>query len=133
MTNKAQSKNLLSVKEVSKILAVHPQTIYTMCEDKKIPYLKIGESQRSIRFDPDDISEWLEDGKHKVCKTIVKEPVLTFSVREYDKLFLMSVPMVGRKNFKSWNYGYGGIYERKTKGGLIRFDIWYYDQNRQIN
>ncbi len=130
---KTSSKNLLKVEEVSKVLALHPQTIYTMCADNKIPHLKIGQSQRSIRFDAEDINKWLDERKHQVSKPVVLEPILASSVREYDKLFLKRrIPMAGKKGSGHWNYGYGGIYERKTKAGLIRYDIWFYDEHHKI-
>ena len=117
---------------MSKLLGYHPQTVYDMCSNGQIPHLKIGETQRSIRFDSSDISEWLEDRKQKVSKNIVLEPVMAFSLKEYDKLFLRRFPMSGKKSNGHWNYGFGGVYERKTKGGLTRFDIWYYDENHRI-
>jgi len=131
--SETKKKNLLTVKEVSKVLSLHPQTIYDMCGNNKIPHLKIGETQRSIRFDSSDIDKWLEDRKQQVCKTVIKEPVLAFSVRDYDKLFLKrSVSMSGKKGSGHWNYGYGGVISRKTLGGIVRWDVWYYDEHRKI-
>jgi len=130
--SETRKKNILSVKEVSKLLGYHIQTIYDMCSNGQIPHLKIGKSQRSIRFDSSDVNEWLEERKQQVSKNIVLEPIEVSSFREYDRLFLRRFPMSKKKGSGHWNYGYGGILERRTKSGLTRFDIWWYDQNRKI-
>ena len=113
-------------------IGLHVQTIYTMCADREIPHLKIGETARSIRFDAEDVGKWLDERKQRVSKSIVLEPVMTASFREYDKIFLRRIPMAGKKGNSTWNYGFGGIISRKTKAGLVRWDIWYYDEHRKI-
>ena len=110
-------------------MGYHPQTIYEMCANREIPHLKI---RRSIRFNPSNIDKWSEDRERKVSKNIILEPVMVYSAKEYDKTFLRSVPMTGKNGNRSWNYGFGGVYERKTKAGLKRYDIWYYDENHRI-
>lgn len=127
-----KAKNLLNVKEVAKLLGLHDQTIYDLCKNNEIPHLKIGKTQRAIRFDAEDVDKWLDERKQKVCKNIVLEPVMAFSPKEHDKTFLRSVSMSGKNGLRHWNYGFGGIMQRETKGGLIRYDIWYYDEHRKI-
>ncbi len=129
---KTSGENLLKVKEVAEKIRLHPQTLYQMCNNEQIPHMKIGETQRSIRFDVDKIDKWLEDREHQVSKTVVLEPVMAFSPKEYDISFLRSVSMSGKKGSGRWNYGFGGVMERKNKNGIVRFDIWYYDQERKI-
>lgn len=44
---------LISSFELAKRLKIHYQTLYTMIEDGKIPYISLGE--RSKRFDYDEV------------------------------------------------------------------------------
>lgn len=48
---------LYTVKDLAKILAVKPLTIYRMVERGQLPAVKIG---KSIRFKPEDINAYLE-------------------------------------------------------------------------
>jgi len=54
-------KELLTVEELSKRLKVKPKYIYELTSQKAIPFYKIG---RFVRFDPQEIDQWLEC--HKV-------------------------------------------------------------------
>ncbi|MFQ6070020.1 MAG: hypothetical protein ACE5LC_05775 [Candidatus Aminicenantales bacterium] len=38
---------------------------------------------------------------------------------------------MSKKNSKRWNYGFGGVYVRKTKTGAERWCIWFYDEKRR--
>lgn len=51
--------NLLTVKEVSALLRVSPQTLYKMLEQGCIPALRIG---NQWRFERQRVLEWLERG-----------------------------------------------------------------------
>lgn len=48
---------LYTVKDLAKILAVKPLTIYRMIERGQLPAVKIG---KTIRFKPEDIDAYLE-------------------------------------------------------------------------
>lgn len=54
-------KELLTVKEAAPILKIHPQHIYRLVYQKRIPYIK--KPGLGIRFDPDEIEKWIEEGK----------------------------------------------------------------------
>lgn len=51
---------LLDVTQLSKEINISPSGIYTWVSFKKIPYIKIG---RTIRFDSEEIKQWLEARK----------------------------------------------------------------------
>lgn len=50
-------KRLYTTKELSEMLSIHENTIFKM-RKKGLPYKKIG---RSVRFNYDDVIEWLEN------------------------------------------------------------------------
>lgn len=58
-------KKLLSVKELSEKLGIAVETIYVWTSMKQIPYYKVG---RLVRFNEDEIEQWLEKRKQQVCK-----------------------------------------------------------------
>ena len=53
---------LLKVDDVAEILGMHPQTVYRMARQGKIPSVKIG---RSLRFDSEEIEEWIKGRKER--------------------------------------------------------------------
>ncbi len=53
-------KNKLTVLMVSEILSVSPKTVYFWCDLRIIPHYRIG---GSIRFDPEEIEEWMKSCK----------------------------------------------------------------------
>jgi excisionase family DNA binding protein len=53
---------LLTIKEVSETLSVKEKTVYSWVELRRIPFVKLN---GSIRFDQDDISEWIKN-----CKSV---------------------------------------------------------------
>ena len=48
---------LLSVKEVSAITGLAPDTIYKMISQRRIPFVKVG---RLVKFKQQAIDEWIE-------------------------------------------------------------------------
>ena len=55
-------ENLLNIRELAQRLGVQVKTIYCWVHAREIPYVKVG---RLVRFDPADISQWVEDRKIK--------------------------------------------------------------------
>jgi excisionase family DNA binding protein len=53
----AASERLLTAKELARILAISPKTVYGYVERNAIPHFKI---QANVRFRPRDIAEWLQ-------------------------------------------------------------------------
>lgn len=51
-------ENLLTLKEVAKLLRLSPQTLYKMLEQGEIPAVKIGSQWR---FDREQLKSWLEN------------------------------------------------------------------------
>src|ERR1700716_3131285 len=54
----AQCERLLTAKELARILAISPKTIYSYVERNMIPYYKI---EANIRFRARDVAKWLRD------------------------------------------------------------------------
>ena len=54
---------LLTVQEVSEIIKAKPKTIYQWAELGQIPSIKM---QGALRFDLDDIMEWVKSCKREV-------------------------------------------------------------------
>lgn len=52
---------LLKAEDVATLLQVKPAKIYQMKARHEIPFIKIG---GSIRFDPEEIKEWIANCKH---------------------------------------------------------------------
>jgi len=54
----AQYERLLTAKELARILAISPKTIYSYVERNMIPYYKI---EANVRFRAREVAEWLHD------------------------------------------------------------------------
>lgn len=54
---------LLDISDVSDIIGVKINTLYSWVHQKKIPYIKIG---RMVKFKPSDIDKWINEKKVKV-------------------------------------------------------------------
>ena len=58
---------LMNIKKLSELLNIKEKTIYDWCHKRRIPYLKVG---GLLRFDYDEIIEWLETKKQRTRKAI---------------------------------------------------------------
>lgn len=58
-------KLLLSVDEVAKILNLSRATIYSMVENKQIPFVRIGKKEGRIFFIKSSIEKWLLNKEKK--------------------------------------------------------------------
>ena len=63
-------EKLLTVKEVAEMLALSKYAIYGMVVNNAIPYVKIGRTNRSVRFDRQKIDFWI---KNKSCDKILEK------------------------------------------------------------
>ena len=111
---------LLDVKEMSRVLSVHPKTLYAWKASGKIPSLTLN---GRVRFDKEQIDEFIE--QHRV-HFIDPEYVLhkaNLPLDAYDRLHLKGESALSKKTGR-WNYyGLGAVYLRKTKRG----ESWYLD------
>lgn len=113
--------NLWDVKAVAEYLAISASTVYRYAERNELPHIK----KFGLRFRKEDIDEFLEKDKRKNI------PLSGFPL---DKLTAPSVSLMDNggvcelaKRSKSktrFYFGYGAIYQRKTKRGKAR---WYLD------
>ncbi len=60
------SGKLLDVRELSQRLGVKVKTVYCWVHARHIPYVKVG---RLVKFDPLDISQWVESRKVRLIKS----------------------------------------------------------------
>ncbi len=114
------SESLLTVKQLSSFLNLHPNTIYKWKGQGKIPYVNIN---GKIRFEKTEIDEFIEKNKSKQAELSELLPKLDISNQDHVRMF----PKGGIGELKKktrWNYGFGGVRLRKTKNGIERFDIW---------
>ena len=53
-------EKLLKIKEAAKLLNINGVTLYQMVDRGEIPHLRMGKGNRTIRFEPAVIDEWLK-------------------------------------------------------------------------
>jgi excisionase family DNA binding protein len=58
-------EKLLTVKEVAEILQLSKYAIYQMVANDSIPHIKIGATNRSVRFDKEKIEKWINKKSHR--------------------------------------------------------------------
>ena len=56
---------LLSVKELARLIKVNKNTLYLWVNQRKIPYIKLG---AKVLFDEKDIESWVLDNKVEMVK-----------------------------------------------------------------
>jgi len=114
-------QRLLTVKEVSSLVQLHPNTIYKLVEKGEIPFSRI--RGVCIRFEEERITEWLKERSSKTYPLL--EPLLkaNLALDGYDKLFLKGGK--SRMSQKVWSYPFGSVYLRQTKSGKERWYIYY--------
>jgi excisionase family DNA binding protein len=118
---------LLTTREVAAMLSCHPMSVY---RNKELPSVKIPGVGK--RFRKEDLNEYLEKRSHK-------PPLISSNILSNQSFRLISDPKNGMLGVKKsggksemakaktktrLNFGYGAIYQRKTKTGKVR---WYLD------
>jgi len=119
------SQSLLTVKEASSFLHVHPKTIYKWTDEGRIPFIRIN---GQIRFEKQEIEEFVKKNKYKYVRFAEFLPKLDLSLEKYDIMLLKGRSALSKKS-KRWNYGFGSVYIRKTNQGKERWYIDYRDEN----
>jgi len=120
-------KALLTVKELSSFLNVHPKTIYRLTENRQIRHIK--KRGLGIRFKIEDIEEWLASEENKTFPDIKFLPKLDLPLEKYDKMLLKGRSVLSKRGSKRWHYGFGTVYIRKTKQGKTRYYIDYHGRD----
>ena len=129
LSHSSADTNLLTAKEVSEFLNVHSQTVYDLVKKEKIPFTRIGGV--GIRFKMSDIDAWLDKNTQKAINNAPVINRINFCLEDYDKNNLKGGASAMSKEGRRWNYGFGGILTRKTKAGVTRWYIWFYDEKRK--
>jgi excisionase family DNA binding protein len=115
---------LLSAKELSQYLGRSLSTVYRLAENEEIPFIKgrgVG-----LRFRRGDIDKWLEDSSRKSRGLGKQFQWLDLNISHSDIIKQLGGErgMPKGKAKTRFNFGYGAIYQRKTRKGNIR---WYLD------
>jgi excisionase family DNA binding protein len=112
---------LLTAKQASAYLCIHPKTLYRWADGGKIPSLKI---DRLLRFNPAEIEQWQDSHARHVLPfpELASKPSIPLAA--YDRMHLKGGQSALGKHSKRWNYHCGAIYLRRTKWGK---DRWYID------
>ena len=104
------------MKEAADFLRLSPCTVYRLAQKNEIPFVR---KPFGLRFQEDDLLAWL---KRDVVKAIDSPPAL----RRPQSLCSSGGGITKMSRSKSrYNYGYGAIYQRKTRSGMIRWAVDY--------
>jgi len=110
---------LLTVKDLSTFLDLHPATIYKMIKKGEIPFTK--RKGLGIRFDQKKIETWIAEGSIKINPLLESISNVDIALENYDRMFLKRRTEL--KGQTRWNYGIGSVIRRKTKNKEDRFYI----------
>ena len=115
-------QRLMTVNDVADVLRLHPKTVYRLAAEKRIPSKK--RAGLGLRFRPTDIEKWQAEGFSSSSPLPVAPVHCVLPIGFFDRV----KPKGGRKMSAGkrtrWNYRFGAVYVRKTKGGN---DRWYVD------
>jgi excisionase family DNA binding protein len=119
-----QAQGLLTVKELSSYLGVSPWTIYRRVKAREIPF--VSKPGLGIRFRKEEIDEWLDQGAFKPSPLLEAAQDMDLLSKNCDKIQGRGgLSEMAKAKYKTrYNFGFGAIYQRKTKQGNIR---WYLD------
>ena len=117
-------ERLLTVKQVSETLEVHPKTIYRLANEGRLTSIK--KRGLGVRFRQAEIDRWLDTGKRVQVPLDVVIPSASPVMADFDRMFLKGGKKALSKNSRRWQYRFGTIYIRQSKKGQ-RFCIDYRD------
>ena len=124
---------LLTAHQVAEILGCHEQTIY---RNPHIPRVKLPGG--AVRYKSSDIEKYIDNS---VINNNIHSITKLAQLYEYNGFNLTLPPskhifksggnsgMAKAKSKARYNFGYGAIYQRKTKNGKIRWYLDYRDSN----
>ena len=117
---------ILTTKEVSEILNLHPETVKGLIRKGDLPAFKPGGHEWRIKAI--DLEEWMERKKEKVKRPAFDE-VAEFKSSDYQNLLKGGIAMKVKKVADNrWFAGFGGFYWKKDSNGIKRWYIWWYDE-----
>jgi excisionase family DNA binding protein len=126
MKTSSDNENL-KVKEVAKILNLHPETVKGLIRKNDLPAFKPGGHEWRIKAI--DLEEWMEKKKEKVKRPAFDE-VTEFKSDDYQNLLKGGATMKVKKvTVNRWFAGFGGFFWKKDSKGIKRWYIWWYDGN----
>lgn len=121
------SQSLLTVEQLSEQLGYSTTTIYRMVKRAGIPCIR--PQGRDIRFEKGDIDGWLDKRRARLLplpdlpsSTLTLPPVCHIKGSHGETGGTCEMAKANSKT--RFNFGYGALYQRKTKCGQIR---WYLD------
>jgi excisionase family DNA binding protein len=118
-----ERQGLLTTKELASLIGVSPWTIRRRVKEWAIPFIRFGQN---IRFKEGVIDTWL--AQRTSNPSPIPESALNVDLQpeKYDKIRGQGGfgEMAKAKSKARYNFGFGAIYQRKTKQGEIR---WYLD------
>jgi excisionase family DNA binding protein len=128
------AEKLLTVGEVSKFLHVHPKTAYAWAKAGRLPSVSLG---RGIRFERQAVGAYIENRRPRFVDPASLTTKVAIDLDNFDRLHLRLDPKGGRgvvdnKARRRWNYGFGSVYLRKTRGGADRWAIDYMAGGRRV-
>ena len=54
------TNKILTIAEVADRLAMHPVTVYRLAKEGRLPFFRIG---RMLRFDAEELEQWVREGR----------------------------------------------------------------------
>ncbi len=81
MNSVASGSDMLTVREVSQILRIHPTTVYKLAREGKLPSFQVG---APWRFHKDLIARWMVDGSEAVEMREVSAPLSRSEHRTFE-------------------------------------------------
>lgn len=117
--------DVLTVQEATDYLKVSPSSIYRYCKRGWLTYFK---TPFGLRFERKFLEEFLSRHKHQAIlfDNLLKNALTISPPADIDKA--KGGKEVARKKTRH-NYGYGATYVRKTKKGIPRYYIDFYDKS----
>ncbi len=120
-------REYLTVDEVADYTKYAPGTIYRKVREGGIPHIKKGHKLLFIR---NEIDEWIDQGRQEVHYFDKKlTNILTSSFTGYIDKVKGGSEMPKGKTKTRLVYNNGAIFKRKTKSGIMRFYVEFYDEN----
>lgn len=114
--------SLISIRELSDFLCIHPKSAYKLVSNGDLPTVRLPGG--GIRFRRETIELWLKERTKSAVPRLDSLKASRLPIGDFDKIPLKGGRTMSAGKRTRWNYGFGAIYERKTKRDGVR---WYLD------